>query len=121
MKEANIPKTMFRTNEGHYDFLVIPFGLCDAPSTFQSLVNKIINPYLRAFSLVCFYDILIYSKSWKAHILQLLQNHCLFVKKYKCSFGVMEVEYLDHIVGCDGVWFNPKKIQSIKDGPTPKP
>jgi hypothetical protein len=126
MKEEDISKTTIRTHEGHYELLVMHFGLCNALSTFQSLMNKILKPYLRVFVLVFFDDILIYSTNWEAHlqhvskILQLLQNHCLFVKKSKCSFGVQEVEYLGHIVGCDGVRVDPNKIQAMQEWLHPK-
>jgi hypothetical protein len=121
MKEADIPKTAFRTHEGHYEFLVMPFGLCIAPSTFQSLVNKILKPYLLKFVLVFFDDIPIYSHTWDAHLLHVdkvllfLQENQLLVKKTKCSFGASEVEYLGHIVGRNGVRVDPKKIQPMQD------
>jgi hypothetical protein len=126
MKESDIPNMAFHTHEGHYDFLVMPFGLCNAPSTFQSLINHVFRPFLHHFVLVFFDDILIYRKTWTNHlthvdqVLSLLSQHHIFLKQSKCAFGASEVEYLGHLVGKDGVRVDPKKIKDMQDWPHPK-
>lgn len=75
-------------------FLVMPFGLIDALSTFQGLMNTIFKLLLRRIVLVFFYDILVYCTTWLEHITHLkevfilLRQYQLFVKKSKCSFGI---------------------------------
>lgn len=119
-------KTAFRTCDGHYEFLVLPFGLTNAPSTFQSAMNDLLRPYLRSFVLVFFDDILIYSPSYNDHlihlklILELLVTNKFFAKFSKCEFAVKTVQYLGHVIS-DGVLSpNQEKIQAILDWPQPR-
>jgi hypothetical protein len=121
IKEVDITNTSFRTHEIHYEFLVMPFHLCNSPSTFQILMNHV----FRHFVLFFFDDILIYSKTWTPHlahvdrVLHLLSQHQVFLKQSKCYFAALEVKYLGHIVGNEGVRVDPKKIEAIQDWPHP--
>jgi hypothetical protein len=86
MKEEYIPKTSFRTHEGHYEFLVMPFGLYNAPSNFQSLMKHVFCPFVHHFVLFFFHYILIYNKTWQSHlahvdqVLHLLSKYQFFLK-----------------------------------------
>ncbi|XP_071924436.1 uncharacterized protein [Coffea arabica] len=121
----DIAKTAFRTHEGHYEFVVMPFGQTNAPSTFQSLMNTVIRPYLRKFILVFFDDILVFSPIWPDHMRNLqitlgtLRQHSLKVKKSKCFFAQPQVAYLGHVISGEGVQADSHKVQAIQQWPIP--
>jgi hypothetical protein len=123
MRPEDVHKTAFHTHDGLYEFLVMPFRLCNTLATFQTLMNDVLRAFLRRFVLVFFDDILIYSTTWADHlrhlrvVLTILRQHRLFVKRSKCSFGVDSVAYLGHIISAAGVAMDPAKVQAIHDWP----
>jgi hypothetical protein len=128
MHEGDVKKTTFRTHQGHCEFKVMPFGLMNAPITFQALMNDILEPFLRKVFLVFFDDILIYSSSLEAHISHLkhvletlkIKTNQLYAKRSKCTFAEPQVEYLGHIILAEEVATNPKKTQAVQEWPFPK-
>ena len=109
MKLEDNSQTAFRTHGGHYEFVVMHFGLMNALATFQSLMNEVFRPFLRKFVLVFINDILIYSKTESDHVnhvatvLYTLMAHSLVLNGKKCHFGVTQVAYLGHVISCHGV------------------
>ena len=107
--DEDVSKTAFRTRYGHFEFLVTPFGLTNAPTAFMNLMNMIFRPYLDQFVIVFIYDILIYSGSGEEHakhlriFLQTLREHRLYAKLSKCQFWLDGVAFLGHIVSAEGV------------------
>ncbi|KAG8496286.1 hypothetical protein CXB51_007463 [Gossypium anomalum] len=126
VKESDVPKTAFRTRYGHYEFLVIPFGLTNAPAVFMDLMNRIFRPYLDKFVVVFIDDILIYSKDETEHaehlriVLQTLRDKQLYAKFSKSEFWFREVGFLGHIVSGDGIRVDPSKISAFIDWKPPK-
>ena len=125
MHPADIKKTVFRTHHGHFEFVVMPFGLSNAPATFQALMNDVLHPFLRRFLLVFFNNILIYM-SWSEHLQHVglvftaLRAHDLFLKRSKCSFGALSVAYLGHVISAAGVAMDSDNVAAVTSWPTPR-
>eukprot|EP00253_Pinus_taeda_P012331 PITA_12331 len=126
IKEEDIAKTAFRTRYGHYEFVVLPFGLTNAPATFMCLMNSVFHQFLDKFVLIFIDDILIYSRSKEEHeehlrmVLQTLREHQLYAKLSKCDFYKEEIQYLGHVISKEGIVVDPEKIKTILDWPVPK-
>lgn len=116
-------KTAFKTRYGHYEYLVMPFGLCNAPATFQQLMNDVLRPFLDRLVIVYLDDILIYSPNKEQHekdvrqVMEKLREHQLFVAPNKCEFFRTQTEFLGHIVSDKGVSMDPAKIKAITEFP----
>jgi len=125
IKREDVPKTAFQTRYGHYEFLVLPFGLTNAPAYFMDLMNRVFHPYLHKFVVVFIDDILIYSKSREEHakhlckVLSTLANHKLYAKLKKCDFWMEKVHFLGHIVSKDGILVDPTKVATVESWPRP--
>jgi hypothetical protein len=126
IKGEDIHKTSFRRRYGHYEFVVVPFGLTNAPATFMCLMNNVLGKFLDKFVLVFIDDMLIYSKNREEHeehvrlVLQVLREHQLYSKFNKCDFFQKQIHYLGHVLSKEGMAVDPDKIRSIMEWPTPK-
>ncbi|KAL0552083.1 hypothetical protein IC582_011179 [Cucumis melo] len=118
-KESNILKTTFRTRYGHYEFLVMLFGLTNAPTAFMDLMNLVFHPYLDQFVIMFIDDKLVYSRSKEKHaehlriVWQTLRDRELYAKFSKCEFWLDRVIYLGHVVSVEGICVDPQKIEAV--------
>ncbi|GBG62465.1 hypothetical protein CBR_g30786 [Chara braunii] len=126
MAEEDVHKTAFKTRYGTYEYLVMPFGLCNAPSTFQTEMHRIFRPYLDKFMVVDLDDILVFSRTVREHaehlalVLQSLRDSQYKINREKSSFGVPSVIYLGHVISGDGLAPEAAKVAAIQDWPQPQ-
>jgi hypothetical protein len=122
----DIPKTAFSTRYGLHEYLVMSFGLTNAPAHFMYLMNSVFMPELDKFVVIFIDDILIYFKSEEEHaqyfqvILQRLRDHQLYAKFSKCAFWLKEVLFLGHIISIEGIAVDPSKVQEVLDWKSPR-
>ncbi|CAI7803618.1 unnamed protein product [Closterium sp. NIES-54] len=120
MADNSIHKTAFRTRYGSYEYLVMPFGICNTPATFQAEMNHILRPLLDECVVVYLDDILIYSKNMKEHVehlrkvFEILRKNKFYVKLSKSDFALKKVQFLGHMVSAEGVHVDPRKIEAVK-------
>ena len=127
IREGDEWKTAFQTRYGHFEYQVMPFGLSNAPATFQGYINKILAEKLNVFVIVYLDDILIYTKdTGQAHVkavcwvLENLRKHDLFAHLKKCRFHQDEVRFLGYVVSTQGVRMEDERIEAVKSWPEPK-
>ena len=120
MVEQDIHKTAFTSKYGHFEFTVMPFGLCNGPATFVNLMRDVFKDFTDEFVVVYFDDILVYSKTHAEHVghlrrvLSRLRLHHLKAKLAKCEFGLAEVQFLGFVVGKNGVHTDPAKVAAVQ-------
>ncbi len=125
IREGDEWKTAFSTTSGHYEYLVMPFGLVNSPSVFQAFVNDVFRDMLNRWVIVYIDDILIYSDSYEDHVkqvcsvLQRLLTHQLYAKIEKCEFHQTSVSFLGYVISSGGVAMEDKKVQAVIDWPQP--
>ena len=126
VREEDIPKTAFRTQRGHFEFVVMPFGVTNAPSTFQRMMNSLFKEELDDYVLVYLDDILVFSSTLEEHIahirkaLERLRTAKLYARLHKCAFFQRRVEYLGFDVSAEGIQPSQDKVKAIVEWPKPQ-
>jgi hypothetical protein len=125
IRPEDIPKTAFTTRYGLYEYLVMSFGLTNAPAHFTYLMNSIFMPELDKFVEVFIDNILIYSKNEEEHakhlriVLTRLREHQLYAKFSKCVFWLEEIQFLGHVLSIKGIAVDPSKVKDILEWSSP--
>ena len=126
IKEEPIQKVAFRTQQGHWEFIMMPFGLCNASASFQRLMNKVLTGTIGDFILVYLEDTLVLSRTIKEHwehlqqALQRLREAKLYGCLHKCEFLKDKVDCLGFEVSSQGVHASLDKVKLVVEWPCPK-
>ena len=125
IRPSDVPKTAFSTRYGLYEYLVMSFGLTNAPAYFMYLMNSVFMPELDKCVVVFIDDILVYSANEADHaehlhiVLQRLRDHQLYAKFSKCEFWLDSVKFLGHTISSKGITVDPSKVQEVMDWKPP--
>jgi len=126
VKVDDVQKTTFRSRYGHYEYVVMPFGVTNAPTVFMDYMNRIFRPFLDKFVVVFIDDILIYSKTQEEHaehlrlVLGVLREKQLYAKLSKCEFWMDEVQFLEHVISAQGIAMDPGNVDAMVKWESPK-
>ncbi|XP_047171101.1 uncharacterized protein LOC124839355 [Vigna umbellata] len=126
VKADYVQKTAFRSRYGHYEYVVMPYGVTNAPAIFMDYMNRIFRPFLDKFVVVFIDDILVYSKTREEHedhlraVLEVLRERRLYAKLSKCEFWMKEVPFLGHVISVGGIAVDPAKVQAVLQWERPK-
>ncbi|KAH9263833.1 hypothetical protein BASA83_012761 [Batrachochytrium salamandrivorans] len=126
IRKGDEPKTSFITKYGQFEFLVMPFGLANAPAQFQRMMNSLFREMNGKYVLVYLDDIVIYSSNMAEHkvhvrnVFKVLSDNRLFCRAEKCHFYQTEIKYLGYIISSSGVSMDPSKIKAVQEWPAPR-